>query len=210
MNIEKIILDGIGVQLEPLSTSHAKGLGEVIADGELWKNPLTFVPHPDDLDTFFNSAETAFNQRKELAFATINKQDNTLVGSTRFRCIDSQHKRVEIGFTFIARSKQRTHINTEAKYLMLTHAFEQWHCNRVELLTDVLNAQSRKAIARIGATEEGILRSHMIMRDGRVRDSVIFSITQDDWPEVKRALWLKIKPPSVWQLLQANGCSQDG
>lgn len=210
MNIEKIILDGIGVQLEPLSTSHAKGLGEVIADGELWKNPLTFVPHPDDLDTFFNSAETAFNQRKELAFATINKQDNTLVGSTRFRCIDSQHKRVEIGFTFIARSKQRTHINTEAKYLMLTHAFEQWHCNRVELLTDVLNAQSRKAIARIGATEEGILRSHMIMRDGRVRDSVIFSITQDDWPEVKRALWLKIKPPSVWQLFQANGCSQDG
>lgn len=197
MNIEKIILDGIGVQLEPLSTSHAKGLGEVIADGELWKNPLTFIPHPDDLDTFFNSAETAFNQRKELAFATINKQDNTLVGSTRFRCIDSQHKRVEIGFTFIARSKQRTHINTEAKYLMLTHAFEQWHCNRVELLTDVLNAQSRKAIARIGATEEGILRSHMIMRDGRVRDSVIFSITQGDWPEVKKTLWLKIKPPSV-------------
>ena len=80
---------------------------------------------------------------------------------------------------------------------MLTHAFEQWHCNRVELLTDVLNAQSRKAIARIGATEEGILRSHMIMRDGRVRDSVIFSITQGDWPEVKKTLWLKIKPPSV-------------
>lgn len=197
MNIEKIILDGSRVKLEPLSTSHAKGLREVIVDGELWKSPLTFVPHPDDLDVFFNSAETAFNQRKELAFATINKQDNTLVGSTRFRCIDSQHKRLEIGFTFIARSKQRTHINTEAKYLMLTHAFEQWHCNRVELLTDVLNAQSRKAIARIGATEEGILRSHMIMRDGRVRDSVIFSITQGDWPEVKRALWLKIKSPSV-------------
>ena len=99
--------------------------------------------------------------------------------------IDRAHRRVEIGFTFIARSWQRTYVNTEAKFLMLQHAFEGWGCNRVELITDVLNDRSRRAIARLGAVEEGVLRSHMIMRDGRVRDSALSAIVRADWPRIK-------------------------
>ncbi len=111
-----------------------------------------------------------------------------MVGSTRYRCIEHAHQRLEIGFTFIAQSWQRSHINSEAKYLMLRHAFEHWHCNRVELLTDFLNEKSRTAIARLGAQQEGILRSHMVMRGGRVRDSVLFSLIADEWPQAKARL----------------------
>jgi len=103
------------------------------------------------------------------------------------------HRRVEIGFTFLAASAQRTPINTEAKLLMLTHAFETWGCNRVELLTDERNTKSRQAILRLGATEEGLLRSHMVMRDGFVRNSVIFSITRAEWPQVKAGLLEKME-----------------
>lgn len=193
MEIKKITLEGLGVRLEPLSARHSVGLREALSDGELWKLPVTLIPHPEDLDNFIASAESAYHQQQELAFTIIDKTDNKVVGSTRFRHINIQHKRVEIGITFIAESRQRTHINTEAKYLMLAHAFEHWRCNRVELVADVLNLKSRKAIARIGATEEGLLRSHMIMADGRIRDSVMFSILAEEWPRVKQALELKMK-----------------
>jgi RimJ/RimL family protein N-acetyltransferase len=103
------------------------------------------------------------------------------------------HRRVEIGFTFLAASSQRTHVNTEAKYLMLCHAFETWNCNRVELLTDERNLRSRQAILRIGAKEEGVLRSHMVMRDGFIRSSVIYSITSAEWPAVKASLQAKLQ-----------------
>jgi RimJ/RimL family protein N-acetyltransferase len=146
------------------------------------------VPHPRDLPQFLSFAESQYYAGKELAFATIDQASGTVVGSTRYRCIEAAHKRLEIGFTFIAKSWQRSHINTEAKYLMLRHAFEQWEFNRVELLTDFLNIKSRTAIARLGAKEEGILRSHMVMRDGRVRDSVLFSVIAAEWPEVKAKL----------------------
>ena len=128
----------------------------------------------------------------ELAFATIDRATGEVVGSTRFRNIAAAERRVEIGFTFIARSWQRTHVNTEAKYLMLRHAFDTWRVNRVELVTDVLNAASRAAIARIGAREEGVLRAHMIMPGGRVRDSVISSIIAPEWPRVRDALQQRI------------------
>ncbi|HSB95143.1 MAG TPA: GNAT family protein [Spongiibacteraceae bacterium] len=193
MDIEKVVLEGLRVRLEPLAQQHAAGLAAVIEDGELWKIPVTVVPHPNDLDKFFDAAETAFQQRRELAFVTIDKISGAIVGSTRFRCIEAAHKRLEIGFTFIAQSRQRSYINTEAKYLMLRHAFEIWQCNRVELLTDVLNEKSRNAITRIGAQQEGILRSHMIMRDGRVRDSVLFSIVAHDWPTIKPKLAQQIQ-----------------
>jgi N-acetyltransferase len=193
MEIEKIILEGPRVRLEPLAERHADGLSAAIVDGELWKIPVTVVPHPSDLDKFFADADAAFQQQRELAFATIDKISGTIVGSTRFRCIEHAHKRLEIGFTFLAASKQRSHINTEAKYLMLQHAFEVWGCNRVELLTDVLNEKSRNAIARIGAQQEGIVRNHMIMRDGRLRDSVLFSIIAQEWSTVKLALESKMQ-----------------
>jgi len=188
MNIEKVELRGPRVLLEPLNEGHLPGLASAIEDGALWELPVTVVPHPRDLPGFLRDAEAQYAARRELAFATVDLASGAVVGSTRFRNIEAAHRRVEIGFTFIAAAWQRTHVNSEAKYLMLRHAFEQWGVNRVELLTDALNTRSRAAIARIGAREEGVLRAHMIMRDGRIRDSVIFSIVAPEWPRVREAL----------------------
>lgn len=194
MRIEKCTLEGARVRLEPLDIArHREGLAAAIEDGALWELPVTTVPYPQELPAFFKAAETAFAAGRELAFATIDLASGRIVGSTRFRNIEAAHRRVEIGFTFIAASWQRSHINTEAKYLMLRHAFEHWPCNRVELLTDVLNTKSRAAIQRIGAQQEGILRQHMVMRGGRIRDSVIFSITRPEWPGVKQQLELQLQ-----------------
>jgi N-acetyltransferase len=192
VKIEKVILAGKRVRLEPLSLAHSQGLTEAICDGNLWEIPVTFVPHPKDLPKFFDDAESAYASGKDLAFATVDVQSSRVVGSTRFRCIDIPNRRAEIGFTFLGASWQRTHINTEAKYLMLSHAFEVWGCNRVELLTDERNTKSRNAILRLGAREEGVLRSHMVMRDGHIRNSVIYSITSPGWPIVKAALEAKL------------------
>jgi RimJ/RimL family protein N-acetyltransferase len=186
--IERVELKGRRVLLEPLDPKHLSGMRSAIEDGDLWSIPVTAVPHPDDLPGFFELAETRYEAQLERQFATIDSETGTVVGSTRFMNINREHRRVEIGFTFIAKSWQRTHINTEAKYLMLRHAFEEWDCKRVELLTDALNYQSRRAIVRIGAKEEGILRNHMIMRDGRLRDSAIHSIVAAEWPGVKQSL----------------------
>jgi RimJ/RimL family protein N-acetyltransferase len=188
MKIEKATLTGPRVRLEALTAQHLPGLASAIADGALWELPVTFVPHPDALPEFLAKAEAAFLIGRELAFVTIDIASGAIVGSTRFRAMDAAHKRAEIGFTFIGKSWQRSHVNTEAKYLMLRHAFEHWGCNRVELLTDFLNLPSRAAIVRLGAREEGVLRSHMVMRDGRVRDSVVFSIIAAEWADVKRNL----------------------
>jgi RimJ/RimL family protein N-acetyltransferase len=193
MQLEKVVLSGERVRLEPLGPQHEAGLAAAIRDGELWKIPVTFVPAPEQLPQFLSMAEEAFVARRELAFATFDSASGAIVGSTRFRCVEGGHGRVEIGFTFLAESWQRSYINTEAKYLMLRHAFERWELNRVELLTDVLNERSRRAIARIGATQEGILRSHMVMRDGRIRDSVIFSVVRHEWPEVRAALEAQLR-----------------
>lgn len=186
--IAKVTLSGTRVRLEPLEQRHVPSLATAITDGALWELPVTLVPQPPDLPKFVEAADVAFHAQRELAFATIDAASGTVVGSTRFRNIELAHKRVEIGFTFIAKSWQRTYINTEAKLLMLGHAFEQWDCNRVELLTDSLNTTSRAAIARLGAREEGILRSHMIMRGGRIRDSVVFSLIKAEWPAAKSRL----------------------
>ena len=188
------MLDGTRVALEPVGHQHLAGLASAIRDGRLWEIPVTFVPHPQDLATFVEQAEAAFRDGREHAFAIIDKASGKIAGSTRFRCIDFGHQRAEIGFSFLGQSWQRSHINTEAKYLMLKHAFENWGLNRVEFLTDVLNSKSRAAIARIGAREEGILRNHMVMRDGRIRDSVVFSIVKAEWPDVAARLAQKIPP----------------
>jgi len=191
MTVEKVVLQGQRVRLEPLLPGHLPGIAAAIVEGELWRIPVTFVPSPDELAAFYADAEAAFQARRELTFATFD--DDRIVGSTRFRNIELAHRRVEIGFTFLAPSSQRTHVNTEAKFLMLRHAFEQWQCNRVELLTDELNTKSRRAIARLGTQQEGILRSHMVMRDGRVRDSVMYSLIKSEWPRAKRALEIQLE-----------------
>ena len=194
---EKTTLEGQYVRLEPLSESHRQGLCAAIADGELWKLFFTLVPHPDHIDGFLQRAAAEHEAGAGMTFATIDQASNTVVGSTRFMQARLNDKRVEIGFTFLAKSFQKTRINTEAKLLMLTHAFEHLDLNRVEFLTDYLNTNSRNAILRLGAKQEGFLRSHKIMPDGRVRDSVIFSIIKNEWPGVKQNLQYKLQARGV-------------
>ncbi len=193
MSIEPVVLEGKYVRLEPLSDGHRDGLCRAITDGELWNLFVTIVPHPDDIEQFLANAKKAQEMGDGLTFATLDKSANhTVAGSTRFMKADLANKRIEIGFTFLGKAWQKSQINTEAKLLMLSHAFEALGLNRVELLTDYLNTDSRRAILRLGAREEGILRSHMVMPDGRVRDSVLYSITKNEWPGVKQNLTSKI------------------
>lgn len=192
MKFTPITLEGNFVRLEPLSIHHKQGLRDAIRDGELWNLFVTIVPHPDAIDSFFANAQITLENNEGMAFATIDKATNKIAGSTRFMKSNLPNKRAEIGFTFLGKSWQKTHINTESKLLMLTHAFETMGLNRVELLTDFLNTTSRNAILRLGAKEEGILRNHMIMPDGRVRDSVIYSIINSEWAGVKQHLSFKL------------------
>jgi len=192
MKIEPVTLEGNFVRLEPLSSTHKEELCEAIFDGELWKLHVTLVPHPNDIEEFLINAREAYESGDGLAFATIDKKTNKVVGSTRFMKSNTPNKRIEIGFTFLGKSWQRTKINTEAKLLMLSHAFENLKLNRVEFLTDYLNNRSRQAILRLGAKEEGLLRNHMIMPDGRVRDSALYSIIKNEWPGIKQHLKWKL------------------
>ncbi|CCU72285.1 GNAT family N-acetyltransferase [Thalassolituus oleivorans] len=185
MKYEEKILEGKYVRLEPLSTSHKEGLIEAISDGELWNLFVTLVPKPSDIDAFIDNAISAQKTGDGLAFATIDKQSGKVAGSTRFMKTDFINKRAEIGYTFLGKSYQKTRINTEAKLLMLTRLFESMSFNRVEIITDYLNSNSRNAILRLGAKEEGVLRNHMLMPDGRVRDSVLYSIIKNEWGGVK-------------------------
>ncbi|MCJ8300069.1 MAG: GNAT family N-acetyltransferase, partial [Pseudomonadales bacterium] len=176
MTFDKIVLESNLVRLEPLTREHKQGLCEAISDGELWKLQVTLVPHPDNIDAFIDKALDLYATGDGITFVTVDNHSNKIVGSSRFMKADFSHKKVEIGYTFLAKSAQRTRINTQAKLLMLSYAFDELHFNRVEFLTDYLNKKSRDAILNLGAKQEGILCNHMVMPDGRVRDSVLFSI----------------------------------
>jgi RimJ/RimL family protein N-acetyltransferase len=192
MQFDKVTLEGKHVRLVPLSESHRDELIEAVSDGELWNLFVTIVPRAEGIDEFIENAISAHLKEDGLAFATVDLASGRVVGSTRFMRANLHNKRVEIGFTFIAKSFQKTLVNTEAKLLMLTHAFEVMQLNRVEFITDYLNNTSRNAILRLGAKQEGVLRNHMVMLDGRVRDSVLFSITNHEWTGVKQNLSYKL------------------
>ena len=192
MQYKPVVLEGTYVRLEPLAAVHKQALCEAIADGELWKLHVTLVPHPSEVDVFLDRAREAYETGDGLAFATVDRATGSVAGSTRFMTTDHGNRRVEIGYTFLGKHWQRTSVNTEAKLLMLTHAFETLGMNRVEFLTDYLNEPSRRALLRLGAKEEGVLRSHMVMRNGRVRDSVLYSIVKHEWPGVKQHLTFKL------------------
>lgn len=194
MEIAPVTLEGQHTRLEPLSLAHQEALNQAAADGELWNSIVTVVPTRATMGEYLEEALTAQAQGSELPFVIIQKATDRVVGTTRFYYIQPAQKSAAIGYTWIAASAQRTAVNTEAKLLLLTHAFEHWRCNRIELITDVLNQQSRAAILRLGAKEEGTLRNHLIMPNGRVRDSVCFSIIIEEWPEVKAGLLNKLKP----------------
>ena len=181
------------MRLEPLTPAHAEALIAAASDGELWNTQVTIIPEPEGITDYIQAALDGQAQGRELPFVIIRKSSNEVVGTTRFYEISSLDRKAAIGYTWLAKSAQRTVINTEAKLLLLTHAFENWKCVRVELITDVLNEQSRAAIVRLGAKQEGILRKHLILPSGRVRDSVFFSIIDDEWPEVKERLQNRLR-----------------
>lgn len=197
MNIQPITLEGNYIRLEPLTLDHLAPLCEVGLDPELWRITVSLVETREDMKRYIETALQAQAEGTALPFATVEKSSNKVVGSTRFGNIDKTNRRMEIGWTWIARPWQRTPINTEAKYLMLKHAFETLGCIRVELKTDVINAQSRAAMLRIGAKEEGVFRNHMITQSGRIRDSVYYSIIASEWQTVKTSLEEKLARPFV-------------
>ena len=190
-----VTLEGRHVRLEPLSLAHQDGLCAVGLDAELWRWAQTSLATPADMRAYIETALTWQAQGTALPFAIVARATGQVVGSTRYANIERADRRLEIGWTWIARAAQRTPVNTEAKYLLLRHAFEVLGCNRVEFKTDVLNERSRAALLRIGAKQEGVLRSHMITASGRVRDSVYFSIIAAEWPAVKVGLEAKLARP---------------
>ena len=185
MNVVPTTLEGRVVRLEPLTPAHAPGLWEAGSDPAIWRLGLEPVQSAEEMREY---VARALEQSAALPFATVLRSEGRVVGSTRFGNIDPVHRHAEIGWTWIGPRWQRTAVNTEAKLLMLRHAFEDWGCLRVELKTDVLNERSRAAIQRLGAKEEGVFRRHLIARTGRVRDSIFYSIIDEEWPSVRERL----------------------
>ncbi len=193
MKIESVILDGEYVRLEPLRIQHLDELCTVGLEKSLWTLTTNEMENFGDMRHYVETALKEFERKVSLPFVTVEKSSGKIVGSTRFGNIDAKNLKAEIGWTWINPGWQRSYVNTEAKLLMLAHAFEVWECVRVEFKTDALNEKSRNAILRIGAKEEGILRRHMITETGRFRDSVYFSIIDSEWEAVKINLQSKLK-----------------
>ena len=185
-----VTLEGSVVRLEPLRREHEQLFWDA-ARNDL-EDIFRWIPYsmrtPEDFRKLVDKAFAEQDRGESVVFATVERGSGRIIGSTRFMNIDRANRRVEIGSTWIAPEWQRTAVNTEAKYLMLRHAFEVWGCMRLELKTDALNQKSRNAILRIGAKEEGTLRRHLVTWSGRLRDTVYFSILDDEWPEAKRRL----------------------
>jgi RimJ/RimL family protein N-acetyltransferase len=196
MEIRPVVLQGQVVRLEPLTRDHYRAFCEVGLDPELWRWTSNLVRTPAEMAAYIDAALDGQAQGSALPFATCLRDSGQVVGGTRFGNIDRPNRRVEIGWTWVARPWQRTPVNTEAKYLMLAHAFEHWGCVRVELKTDALNEVSRRAIRRLGAQEEGVLRKHMVTDTGRIRDTVYFSILDTEWPSVQVRLQAMLAAPT--------------
>jgi RimJ/RimL family protein N-acetyltransferase len=195
MTVSPVTLEGQHVRLEPLEMEHLPGLSDVGLDEDLWRWIPTPVRTSEDMAAYIETALKEQERGVSLPFALVEKATGRAIGSTRYGNIERTHHHVEIGWTWVARDWQRTAINTEAKYLLLKHAFETLGCMRVELKTDSLNQRSRAAILRIGAREEGTFRNHMITATGRIRHTVYFSIIGSEWPEVKARLESMLKSP---------------
>jgi N-acetyltransferase len=189
---ETVVLEGSHVRLEPLSMAHLPRLVEIGLAGDIFRWYPRPIRTPEQMQAFVAAALGEQQAGTSLPFATIERRAGRAVGCTRFMNIDRPNRHVEIGGTWIAPAWQRTAVNTEAKYLMLRCAFDTWGCNRVGLKTDSLNEPSRRAIARIGAKQEGILRNHMVTASGRLRHSVYFSVIREEWAEVKADLENKL------------------
>ncbi|QDO86733.1 GNAT family N-acetyltransferase [Shewanella psychropiezotolerans] len=181
-------LSGEYMVLEPLTLEHVPALSLAVADGELWQLWYTSVPHPDEMKSYIETAIAAEQRGEALAFAVRDKRSGELIGSTRICSWDQVNRRLEIGHTWYAKRAQKTGINTEAKLLLLTYAFETLDVMAVEFRTHWHNQASREAITRLGAKQDGVLRNHQILQDGTVRDTVIYSIIDSEWSTVKQHL----------------------
>ena len=188
--IAPVTLELHGVRLEPLAPHHAEGLRAAAADGELWTLRVTSVPEPHDVDGYIFKAYEMRGSR--LAFAVVDATSGAVIGTTSYHDIVPAIGRLEIGYTWYAKSRQRTHVNATCKLLLLTHAFETLGAALVGLRTDNFNHASQAAIERLGAKKDGVLRHHAVRRDGTVRDTVMYSIAAGEWPETKAQLLYRL------------------
>ncbi len=185
--LQPIVLEGSHVRLEPLQAAHEQALRDAVADGELWRLWYTSVPAADAVEGYIATALAEYRAGASMPFVVRDARGD-VVGSTRYCHVDAANRRLEIGYTWYASRVQRTALNTEAKLLLLRHAFESLAAIAVEFRTNWFNQRSRAAIARLGAKQDGILRNHMVMPDGGYRDTVVFSIIDGEWPMVRRHL----------------------
>jgi len=191
--MEPITLTGRFVTLQPLSPAHLTGLQEAASDGELWNLFFTSVPKPEEMLQWIDATLSLQQKNEALPFVVFENFSGKIVGTTRYCNLDTANRRLEIGYTWYARRVQRSAINTECKLLLLRHAFEQLKCIAVEFRTDWLNQISQRAIERLGAKRDGILRNHKIMPDGRIRDSVVYSILNTEWNGIQKNLSFKLE-----------------
>ena len=186
--VEPVVLAAHGVQLVPLALGHEAGLRAAAADGELWNLRVTSVPAPDETRGYIETALKSREQGQRFAFAVIEEASGTVLGSTSYHDILPAVKRMEIGYTWYAKRAQRTEVNTICKLLLLRHAFDTLGCNVVGWRTDNFNFASQRAIERLGAKKDGVIRGHALRRDGTIRDTVMYSLRRGEWPEVRAHL----------------------
>ena len=195
--VAPVTLEGRHVLLSPMTRERAEAiaaaLAEAAADGAMWESKVTTIPRPEGMRAYVDTALAELDAGVSMPFVTVDRASGRTVGSTRYMSIEAPHRRLEIGTTWIGKSFQRTAINTEAKYLMLAHAFETLRCIAVDLRTHEKNVQSRAAIERLGARLDGLLRNHRILPDGSVRNTATYSIIDTEWPGVKAALAARLR-----------------
>lgn len=190
--IDHLSLDGQTITLLPMELSHQAALLAAASDGDLWRLWYTSVPSAERISEYIQTALADQKAGTAYPFVVLHKNSQQIIGSTRFYNLQPEHRRVEIGFTWYAQSFQQTRVNTECKYLLLEYAFETLNCIAVQFLTDWHNLRSRQALARLGAKQDGVLRHHRLNADGSYRDSVVFSITDREWPGVQKSLAYKL------------------
>ncbi len=193
--VEPITLSGHGVTLVPLTLEHESGLQAAAADGALWNIRVTSVPEPQDTRKYIEDALAMREAGHRFAFCVVDEASGRVLGSSSYHDIVPAVKRVEIGYTWYAKSVQRTHVNSSCKLLLMTHAFEMLGCNVVGWRTDNFNFASQAAIERMGARKDGVIRGHALRRDGTIRDTVMYSLRAGEWPEVKAQMLHSLNKP---------------
>ncbi|QKV52044.1 GNAT family N-acetyltransferase [Comamonas antarctica] len=193
------VLQAQGVRLEPLTMAHVPGLRAAAADGELWNLRVTSVPRPEDTEAYVAQALEMQARGERLPWAVVDAASSQVLGCTSYHDIVPAVRRVEIGYTWYARSVQRSHVNTSAKLLLMAHAFDTLNCNVVGWRTDILNLASQRAIERLGAHKDGVLRCHALRRDGSIRDTVMYSLLNAEWPAVRARLQARLQQPAAPQ-----------